>query len=503
MKKIFATSLVLHVTFVSAIDMQKPNVILVLADDLGYGDLSCYNSESKIFTPNIDKLSENGILFTDAHAASALSTPTRYSILTGRYPWRTTLKEGVLSGYSKALIAPGRKTIADLFSSSGYRTACIGKWHLGWDWNYKDGSSKNDDVDFTKPIVNGPTERGFDYFYGIPASLDIAPYVYVENNLATSIPNRIIQPQKGFLLMHGGVASPDFNEEECLPELIGRSVKYIKDQENAESPFFLYLPLTAPHTPVLPTAEFRGKTPIGDYGDFVVMVDHMIKQITDALEKTNQTDNTIIIFTSDNGYAPYIGVTDLENKGHYPSYIYRGYKSDIYEGGHRVPLIVSYGKRYANIINNSLVSLNDFYATFADMLDYKLADNEAEDSYSLWSVLSRKGLTSRPDVVCASANGSLSIRTPQFKLIFAAGSGGWGYPRKSSDLAGLPLLQLFDIQKDPSEKNNLINSVKYAVEIKKMTFLMRKYVEDGRSTPGKKVNNDTPNNWPQTKLFMQ
>lgn len=499
--KVFVASSV----FLSAtvIEAQQPNVIFVLADDLGYGDISGLNHNSKINTPNIDKMCRNGIVFTDAHAVSALSTPSRYSILTGRYPWRTTLKEGVLGGYSHAMISPERKTIADMFSERGYNTACIGKWHLGWDWNYKNGSNKNEDVDFSLPISNGPTERGFDYFYGIPASLDISPYVYVENNMPTAKPDRILKPQKGMLLMHGGVAGADFNEKDCFSNLIRRSIKYISEQKNSEIPFFLYLPITAPHTPVLPTDEFKGKTSIGDYGDFVVMIDDMMRQITETLKKNNQFENTIVIFTSDNGFAPYIGVQEMEQKGHSPSYIYRGYKTDIYEGGHRIPLIFSWGNRYENLVDGSLVSLSDFYATFAQMLGYKLGDEEAEDSYSLWPVLSKKGPSSRHDLISVSGNGYFSIRTPELKLIFTAGSGGWGYPRNPSDLKALPDLQLFDIQNDPSEKNNIIYSEKYIKEVERMSLLMKKYVETGRSTPGKKVKNDTSNDWAQTKLFMK
>lgn len=501
-KALIASSALLG--FTTMLEAKHPNIILVLADDLGYGDISAFNPDSKILTPNIDRMCRNGIIFTDAHAVSALSTPSRYSLLTGRYPWRTTIKEGVLGGYSDAMITPERRTIATMLSERGYSTACIGKWHLGWSWSYKPGGNKNNkNVDFSMPVSNGPTDRGFDYFYGIPSSLDISPYVYVENNKATAIPNRSIPSEKGLRLMHGGVAAPDFDEIDCFPNLIRRSIKYINEQKDSEVPYFLYLPITAPHTPVLPTAGFRGRTSVGDYGDFVVMIDDMMKQIIETLKKNNQYENTIIIFTSDNGCAPYVGVKEMEKKGHFPSYIFRGYKTDIYEGGHRIPFVISWGSKYAGSIDHSLVSLSDIYATFAEMLEYKLSDNEAEDSYSLWPVLSGNGVASRPDMVSVSGSGYFSLRNPKLKLVFTGGSGGWSSPKNLSEMSGLPFMQLFDIQKDPSEKKNLINSSKYAEDVKKMTLLMRKYVEDGRSTPGKKVNNDTPNNWPQTKLFMQ
>lgn len=482
---------------------QSPNVIFILADDLGYGDISAFNPESKIPTPNIDNLTQDGITFTDAHSSSALSTPSRYSILTGRYPWRTKLKEGVLDGYSPAMITPDRRTIAQMFSENGYNTACIGKWHLGWDWGYPQNAKNKKDVDFSLPIKNGPTDRGFDYFYGIPSSLDIAPYVYVENNKVTALPDHIIEPQKGLGLMHGGVAGADFDPQDCLPNIIRHSIDYIDKQRNSKKPFFLYLPITAPHTPVLPSDKYKGKTTIGAYGDFVVMIDDMVQQIVETLKKNNQLDNTIIIFTSDNGCAPYISVKEMEKQGHFPSYIYRGYKTDIYEGGHRIPLIVSWKGKFSNKISNSLVSLTDFYATFAQMVNHKLKTEEAVDSYSMWPILSKEGTSTRKDLIYESGKGYLSLRTPQLKLVFNGGSGGWGYPNKPADLAQLPPMQLLDLEKDPSEKENIIHDKRYEQEVKEMTRLIRKYVKEGRSTPGAEVANDTEDKWKQVNIFMQ
>ena len=488
----------------TAIKAQSPNVIFILADDLGYGDISAFNPESKIHTPNIDNLTHSGISFTDAHSSSALSTPSRYSIITGRYPWRTTMKSGVLNGFSPAMITPDRRTIAQMFSENGYSTACIGKWHLGWDWAYIQNSQrKQNDVDFSQPIKNGPTERGFDYFYGIPASLGTAPHVYIENNKVTALPNRTIGPQKGIKLIRNGVAGADFEPQDCLPNIIRHSVDYIDKQRNSQKPFFLYLPITAPHTPVLPAEKYKGQTIIGDYGDFVVMIDDMVQQIVETLKKNNQLENTIIIFTSDNGCAPYIGVKEMEEKGHHPSYIYRGYKNDIYEGGHRIPLIVSWKGKYANEINGSLVSLADFYATFAQMMNYRLKDKEAEDSYSIWPILNKKGTSARKNLIYASGKGYLSLRTPKLKLVFHGGSGGWGYPNKPTELAQLPSMQLFDLEKDPSETMNLIGDKRYKKNVEEMTQLIRKYVEEGRSTPGKKSANDTGNSWEQIEIFMQ
>lgn len=489
----------------AAVQAQSPNIIFILADDLGYGDISAFNPDSKIHTPNIDKLAQHGISFTDAHASSALSTPSRYSLLTGRYPWRTKLKQGGLDGDSPALITPDRRTIAQMFSEKGYHTACIGKWHLGWDWGYADSGRKKKDIDFSLPIKNGPTERGFDYYFGIPASLDISPYVYVENDRATSIPDHIIEPQKKDLtqLMHGGMAGADFKPEECFTQIIRHSLSYINQQKDSKNPFFLYLPITAPHTPILPSKEFQGATSIGVYGDFVVMIDDMVRQIVETLKKNKQLDNTMIVFASDNGCAPYIGVKEMEKQGHFPSYIYKGYKSDIYEGGHRIPLIVSWkGKYTKSETNNSLVSLIDFYATFAQMLNYDLKTEEAVDSYSMWPILSKKGTSARKDLVHQAGEGYLSLRTPRLKLVFYGGSGGSSFPLKAADVAKFPSMQLFDLEKDPSEKENIIHEKRYEANVKEMKRLIRKYVEEGRTTPGGKVKNDTDNIWRQVKIFM-
>ena len=501
MNKLITISSALFVA--TAVKAQSPNVILILADDLGYGDISAFNPKSQIHTPHIDNLTQDGIIFTDAHSSSALSTPSRYSILTGRYSWRTKLKEGVLNGFSSPLITPDRRTIAQMLSENGYNTACIGKWHLGWDWAYPKNAKNKKDVDFSLPIKNGPTDRGFDYFYGIPASLGTAPHVYVENDKVTALPNRTIGSQKGIKLIRNGVAGADFEPQDRLPNIIRHGIDYIDKQRNSSKPFFLYLPITAPHTPVLPADKYKGQTIIGDYGDFVVMIDDMVHQIVETLKKNKQLENTIIIFTSDNGCAPYIGVQEMEKQGHYPSYIFRGYKNDIYEGGHRIPLIISWKGKFTKATNSSLVSLTDFYATFAQMVNHRLKNEEAVDSYSIWPILSKKGTSARKDLIYESGKGYLSLRTPQLKLIFHGGSGGWGYPNKPADLAKLPNMQLFELDRDPSEKKNIINNKRYKKEVARMTQTIKKYVEEGRSTPGKRTTNDTENIWKQIKIFMQ
>ncbi len=499
-------------------DAKKPNVIYILADDWGYGDISILNSQSKIKTPNTDNLARQGIYFTDAHSSSAVCTPTRYGVLTGRYNWRSNIKKGVLGGYSKNLIEPSRTTIAEFLKENGYNTAYIGKWHLGWDWQTTDGKNprqykakkgqkdfsfpkdKNgkdlyDNVDYSKKVLNGPTTHGFDYSYGHCGSLDMAPYVYIENDVPTAIPNRITFSKnkygKGSWWRLGPTGS-DFKHTDVLPNFTRRSVKYIQEQAKNDKPFFLYMPIPAPHTPILPTKEFQGKSGVGNYGDFVMQVDDTIGRVMKAVKDAGISENTIIVVTSDNGCSPAADIKGLQKQGHYPSYIYRGHKADIFEGGHRIPFIVKWpAKIKASSVSNDTVCLTDFYATMADVLGKKLADNMAEDSVSVLADLEGKATKPvREAIVHHSIQGKYSIRQGNWKLNFCPGSGGWSYPRpgRNNDvIKTLPKVQLYNLKVDPAERNNL--QAQNPAKVKELTKLMIKYIEDGRSTPGKSQKN--------------
>jgi arylsulfatase A len=485
----------------------NPNIIYILADDMGYGDISCYNENSKIKTPYIDKLASQGIRFTDAHASSAVCTPTRYGILTGRYNWRTELKRGVLSGYSKALIKSERMTVGDLLQENNYHTAFIGKWHLGWDWhvtapdNWQSGplgSASEPEVDFNKPIQNGPRDRGFTYSYGFSGSLDMAPYVYVENGLATAIPvdTTVCVDDKGF--WRKGLTAPDFSHVDVLPHITDKSVQYINERARKNQPFFLYFALPAPHTPILPTTEFLGKSNTNFYGDFVLQVDDVVGRIMAAIEKNNISDNTIMIFTTDNGCSPRANFAELKEVGHDPSYIFRGYKADIYEGGHRVPFILSWpDKVEGGRHSGEIICTTDLMATMADLLNYNLPDNAAEDSYSFLPVLKGNDYKSpiREATVHHSFAGRFAIRQGDWKLILWPGSGGWAYPRDNEISENMPRFQLYNLKNDPSEENNLfsINPSK----VNELKELMTKYIEQGRSTQGKKQDNEGMDNWPE------
>ncbi len=466
----------------------RPNIIYILADDLGYGDLSCNNEQSKIKTPNIDALASAGLLFTDAHSGSAVCTPTRYGVLTGRYAWRSRLKSGVTWSYDEHLIATNRTTVGDLLQKNGYHTACIGKWHLGLDWA-KDAADK---PDFTKPIKNGPNELGFDYFFGITASLDIPPYFYIENDRITATSIDSIEGRSGKEFWRPGPVGDDFKHIEVLPKLTEKAVEYINERSKQNQAFFLYFPLPAPHTPILPTEEFQGKSQTNEYGDFVLMVDDVVRRINQALEQNDLAENTLLIFTSDNGCSPMADFEELAAVDHDPSYVFRGHKADIFEGGHRVPFIARWpAKIPAGKQTNEISCLTDFIATCAAIVGDSIPADVAEDSYNLLPVLLGKSYESpiREATVHHSINGSFSIRQGNWKLNFCPGSGGWSDPRPvKARESKLSLLQLYDLSQDIGETQNVADS--HPEVVSRLTDLMASYVEKGRSTEGEAQEND-------------
>lgn len=479
----------------------RPNIIFILADDLGMGDVSCFNKAGQIKTPNIDKIGKNGIMFTDAHSSSAVCTPTRYGILTGRYNWRSRLKQGVLVQYDKPLLEIGRTNMASMLKSKGYLTAAMGKWHLGWNWVTKDGKPPVDqedqqNLDFAKQVSGGPTSIGFDYFFGMDAP-NYPPYAYMENNRIIGKPT-VFYPKQPYADCRPGTGVEGWNLEHILPELQQRSVNYIGKAASAGKPFFLYLPITAPHTPIAPDSAFIGRSGLNVYADFVKQVDAFVGAIQQALEANNLTENTILIFTSDNGCSPQADFKFLKERGHDSNNGYRGHKADIFEAGHRVPLVVQWPasiKRPRTV--SQTVSLNDFMATFASIVGYNLKDNEAEDSYNLLPLFLNpsKSTAIREATVHHSINGSFAIRKGDWKLILAAGSGGWSFPTPGKAEEGLPPIQLYNLKKDPAEKDNCYHQFPQRVE--ELTALLKKYIQEGRSTPGKPQKNDGEYPWKQ------
>ena len=475
MKRSIATLtiyLLLYARIFSA-TVEKPNIIYILCDDLGYGDVKCLGGErSKIATPNMDRLAAGGMIFTDAHSSSAVCTPTRYGILTGRYNWRTHLQKGVLSGYSAPLIDKDRLTVPAFLKQHGYSTACIGKWHLGMT------ISQNDPL---AAVRDGPTTRGFDSYFGISASLDMPPFAYIENDHFTEAPTA----EKQWL--RKGAAAPGFDAADVLPTLARKAVEYISARAKEPTPFFLYLPLASPHTPILPTQEWQGKSGLSAYGDFVMETDWAVGEVLAALDSAGIANNTLIMFTSDNGCSPAAKVDELESKGHFPSELRRGYKADLWDGGHRIPFIVRWPDRIkAGGRTDQLTCLTDLMATSAEIVGAKLPDHAGEDSVSIMPVLlgTAKGPV-REAVIHHSISGNFAIRQGPWKLEWCKGSGGWSKGGIMPEPG-----QLYDMSKDVSEKKNEYNG--HPEIVSKLSKMLEKYVADGRSTPGPSFKNDVP-----------
>lgn len=476
----------------------RPNIIYILADDMGYGDLKSMNPESKIPTPNMDKLAHGGIHFTDYHTCSAVSTPTRYGILTGRYAFRTRLKQGVLWGYSPSLIEPGRITVASLLKEKGYNTACIGKWHLGLDWAKKDPSREipdvqgnyevlkdfQDNVDYSKAAKGGPQDHGFDYSFIIPASLDMSPYLYLLNGKAVEEPAGYTEGKdqnrdgRG-LFWRCGKVSPDFDFDKILPTFIDSACQYINDHGNKGNPFFLYLALPAPHTPWLPVKEYIGCSGAGRYGDFVAMVDDMIGKVLKTLDNLKINKRTLIIVTSDNGadWRP----SDIEEYGHRANYNYKGRKADIYEAGHRVPFIARWeGVIPAGIKSDEVMCSTDLLATLAGLLNKTLPDSAGEDSYNLWPVfIGKANVTPRETIIHHSEQGFFSIRKGNWKFTPYLGSGGFSEPVLVVPKEGEARGTLYNLENDIQEKNNLYKE--YPEIVEDLNLLLERHKKQGNS----------------------
>ena len=440
---------------------KRPNIIFIMADDMGYGDVGCYNPDCKIPTPNMDRLARQGVLFTDAHSPSAVCTPTRYGLLTGRYSWRSRLKRGVFGGYNRPLIESDRMTVASLLKQHGYRTACIGKWHLGLDWTLKEeverGEQRGRTIDFTKPILNGPTELGFDYFFGTSANpTDDPPELFIENH-------RIVYME------------PEWEHEKADTTFTEKSIGFLEQHVATapDNPFFLYFAVAAPHIPWLPPEFVKGKSQAGRRGDQVFLVDWILGRIMDTLEKLNMSDNTLLIFTSDNG--PREGVN-----GHKSSGKLRGQKGEIWEGGHRVPFIARWpGRIEPGTTTDEVTTLTDLMATCAAMLGATLPSNAGEDSYNMLPALLGQHYDKpiREATVHHSGAGVFAIRQGPWKLILGAKHGGYHDGGPKPDTPG----QLYNLAEDPYERNDLWDGRPEIVA--NLTELLEKYKHEGRSRP--------------------
>lgn len=480
----------------------KPNVVVILADDLGYGDVACNNPErGKIATPNIDRLAAGGVRFTDGHSSSGVCSPSRYALLTGRYHWRTRLQAGIVNVWGKPLIAPDRLTIAGLAKQQGYRTACVGKWHLGWDWPIPEdkrayfqglggkagggGKVTTEVTDehraawkevFSQPIPGGPTTRGFDEYFGTDVP-NWPPYCFIDNDRTRGIPTELL-PAKSLVANQASLQGPaleNWKLEGILPALTDRAVDFIGRSAKAQQPFLLYMPLTSPHTPLAVNAEWRGKSGLGVYADLVMETDAAVGRVLAALDQHNVTENTLVLFTSDNGCASYIGAKNMEAQGHYPSGPLRGYKTDVHEGGHRVPFIMRWpGTTKPGSVCSQLVHHADVIATLAEVWGTPLPDSAGEDSFSLLSLLKGEDKPSRPTSVSCASAGTPGLRRGAMKLIFAP--------------EGDAPCQLYDLQADIGETKNLANDNPTVVA--EMSTLMEQIIRSGRSRPGAPQKND-------------
>ncbi len=446
-----------------------PNVVLILTDDQGYGDVSAYNPAGRIPTPHIDRLAREGLRFTDAHSPSSVCTPTRYGLLTGRYAWRTRLSRGVLWGNGDTLIEPGRATLGSVLRTRGYHTAAVGKWHLGFHWAAKPGARVDRDtpqgptdwIDYGQPATGGPLDAGFDEFFGIPASLDMRDYVYVDGTRVVEPPTATL-PGVPFGLpgfYRPGPAGPSFDPARVIDAFTRRAVDVVGRRARARTPFFLYLPLAAPHTPMLPTGAFVGKTGLGPYGDFVAQTDAAIGAVLDAIDKAGIAGRTIVIVTSDNGPAPAGGIASLRSLGHDAAGGWRGAKHSLYEGGHRVPFVVRWpGVVAPGGVTNRTIVMTDVIRTLADAVGAAVPDAAAEDSVSFLPVLRNPAYDGplHEAIVMHSDVGAFAIRQGRWKLLLAPDVSAATAPgREATERAAVPAVQLYDLDADPKETTNL------------------------------------------------
>ncbi|MEM1212422.1 MAG: arylsulfatase [Planctomycetota bacterium] len=435
----------------------KPNIVVILADDWGVGDVSCLNPGSKIQTPHTDRIAAEGMTFTDAHSNSAVCTPTRYGLLTGRYCFRGSLKAGVLGGYSRSLIEAGRDTLGTVCGRVGYRTAAIGKWHLGLDWVFKPGSTdQSPRVDYDHRVTAGPHTLGFEQSCVLPASLDIPPYCYVEDGWVRDRPDRRVEGSPRPAFWRAGEIAEGLEHQTCLLDFTRRAEQYISDRAGDEQPFMLFLPLPSPHTPHVPRPPFRGRSGCGAYGDYVVEHDWSVGQVMNAIRGAGIEGETLVIVTSDNGAHMRGGGFDFEAEfGHRSNHIYRGQKSDCWDGGHRVPTFAWWpGVVEAGSSCGATVCLTDVFATVCELVGEPVRGGMGEDSVSLVPALRGEAGFDRGPVVHHGISGEFALRRGRWKLVACRGSGGWSL-KEDAVAADAGPVQLYDVEADPEEMADL------------------------------------------------
>jgi arylsulfatase A len=486
----------------------RPNIIFILADDLGYGDVGAYKKlPSKIPTPNIDRIAAEGVRFTDAHSPSSVCSPTRYALLTGRYAWRTRLQRGVIAQWGAPLLAPERLTVAELLREQGYATGMFGKWHLGFSWPTKDGqppttgANQLSNVDYTQPIGSGPTAHGFDHYFGVDVP-NFPPYCFIENDRTVGTPT-VPAPGRDQQFNRPGPMLPGWKLEDILPELTKRATQWIEKSAKSGKPFFAYVPFTSPHYPVVPSAEFRGKTKVGAFGDFVHQTDWCVGQILDALKRAGAAENTLVIFTSDNG-PEVTGEVDpgaydrVQRYQHHSMDGLRGAKRDLWEAGHRVPFVARWPARIKpGTVSDETICHVDFLRTVAAIVEAPLPDNAAEDSVNILpALLGQKSATPlREATVHHSSSGKFAIRKGDWVFIDAPtgdDNGARGEPawfRQERGYTGHTHPgELYNLREDLLQRRNLYGERPEIV--RELKELLARYQRNGRSTPGEAQTND-------------
>jgi len=476
------------------VDRSKPNIVIFYADDIGYGDVGCYGAKG-VQTPNIDALAEKGIRFTDAHSSSGICSPSRFALLTGTYHWRR--QHGIVGAFGKPFFKDSDITLPQVLKTQGYTTACIGKWHLGWDWEFKNAPSGKvmqwgkmrkvylpNDIDWSKPVAGGPLDRGFDYYFGY-GTINFPPYAWVENDQFVEVPTEELDinnigfdTKEGHWEFRPGPKVKDWNPYKVLPTLTKKTVEWLNNR-NEDQPFFLYFALPSPHAPIIPNDEFDGKSQAGGYGDFMVQTDWVAGQVLKALKEKGLEDNTIIIFSADNGTEAYAW-NRAETYGHFSMGNFRGLKRDVWEGGHHVPFIIKWPDQIeAGSTSSELISQIDIMATLASIIGIDLPENAAPDSYNFMSVIKGEEYLSpiREATIHNTYASKWGIRKGDWLYINDPSGGHRELPESFKELTGYTDFStpglLFNMKDDPEQRINLYE--KYPGKIEELDKLLKEY----------------------------
>lgn len=493
MKKVLFT--LLSIYSLAQAESSKPNIVILYADDMGVADVSYGNKDAKIQTPNIDRLASRGMTFSDGHSSSGICTPSRFALLTGQHHWRRF--HGIVNAFGSSVFKPDDFTIAKMLKQQGYRTGCFGKWHLGWDFEAirkpgEDGKNKTaaSSYDWTKRFPDGPPDQGFDRYFG-DGTINFPPYCWIDNDRFATIPTKPVmksKPLAGGGSFRPGPMAESWNPYDILPTITQKTVEWIEEQK-ADQPFFAYLAFNSPHYPIVPNKEFHGKSKAGYYGDFMIETDAMVGKVMAALEKNGFAKNTIVIFTADNG-AENLGFDRLEKFDHWSSGKFRGLKRDLYEGGHRVPFIVSWpGKIKEGSRSNEVVSQVDFAATFAEITGYQLNNKEAIDSYNLLPVLKGEEYSSplRVATVQNTAKGKYALRQGDWVLINTSTGAAQKEKKEYLEHFGLTTYPketpglLFNLKDDPRQSKNIYKQ--HPDKVASMSKLLKGYLGGQRCAP--------------------